>query len=84
MLQKKPYSLCHEPPPPLLFLFVPSSRRVHVTRTTLMELDGKFDVEPGNGGERDEVLARQKVDTFLIIPPKQVGKKSLSRSRRDF
>ncbi len=32
------------------FCFFPS--RVHVTRTTLMELDGKFEVEPGNGGER--------------------------------
>ncbi len=46
--------------------------RVHITRATLMELDGKFEVEDGNGGDRDDVLAKLKVETFLIIPPKQV------------
>ena len=45
-------------------------RRVHITRATLMELNGKFEVEAGNGGERDEVLAKLNVETFLIIPPK--------------
>ena len=35
-----------------------------------MELGGKFEVEDGNGGERDEVLAKLNVETFLIIPPK--------------
>ena len=43
-----------------------------------MELGGKFEVEGGNGGERDEVLAKLNVETFLIIPPK-VG----SRIRND-
>ena len=61
------------------FSFDPSSRfvlcrRVHITRATLMELGGKFEVEDGNGGERDEVLAKLNVETFLIIPPK-VGSK---------
>lgn len=35
-----------------------------------MELGGKFEVEDGNGGERDEYLANLNVETFLIIPPK--------------
>ena len=45
------------------------SRRVHITKATLSELGDKFDVEDGNGGERDEVLAKHNVETFLIIPP---------------
>ena len=44
-------------------------RRVHITRATLNELGNKFEVEEGNGGERDEVLAKHNVETFLIIPP---------------
>ena len=35
-----------------------------------MELGGRFEVEDGNGGDRDEVLAKLGVETFLIIPPK--------------
>ncbi len=42
-----------------------------MTRATLMELNGKFEVEPGNGGERDEVLAKHNIETFLIVPPAQ-------------
>lgn len=38
-----------------------------------MELDGKFEVEEGNGGERDEILAKNNIETFLIIPPPQVS-----------
>ena len=45
------------------------SRRVHITKATLSELGDKFEVEDGNGGERDEVLAKHNVETFLIIPP---------------
>ena len=33
------------------------------------ELGSKYEVEEGNGGERDEVLAKHNVETFLIIPP---------------
>ena len=57
----------------LLFLSLSTfilCRRVHITRATLMELGGKFEVEDGNGGERDEVLAKLNVETFLIVPPK--------------
>jgi adenylate cyclase 2 len=55
-----------------MFVFFLMCRRVHITRATLLELDGKFEVEPGRGGERDELLAKNKIETFLIIPPKQV------------
>lgn len=34
-----------------------------------MELDGKFEVEAGNGAERDEVLAKLNIETYLIVPP---------------
>lgn len=52
----------------ILFFF----RRVHITKATLLELGGKFEVEDGKGRERDEVLAKLNIDTFLIIPPKQL------------
>ena len=38
---------------------------------TLNELGGKFQVEEGRGGERDEKLKEYKIQTYLIIPPKQ-------------
>ena len=47
-------------------------RRVHITAATLNELGGKFEVEEGHGGDRDEKLKEYKIETFLIIPPKQV------------
>jgi hypothetical protein len=45
--------------------------RVHITAATLSELEGKFEVEEGRGGERDDKLKEYKIETFLIIPPKQ-------------
>lgn len=46
------------------------SSRVHITKTTLDYLDGKFEVEPGNGGSRSGFLGDNKIETFLIVPPK--------------
>ncbi|XP_064103629.1 adenylate cyclase type 2-like [Macrobrachium nipponense] len=45
--------------------------RVHVTRATLNQLDDRFHVEPGEGHLRDQYLADHKVETFLIVAPKQ-------------
>lgn len=45
------------------------SRRVHITKETYHCLNEKFEVEPGNGHQRDNYLADHKVETFLIIPP---------------
>ena len=53
----------------MLFIYI--FRRVHITKATLLELGDKFDVEDGKGQERDEVLAKLGIDTYLIIPPKQ-------------
>ncbi|XP_076173456.1 adenylate cyclase type 2 Ac76E isoform X2 [Ptiloglossa arizonensis] len=45
--------------------------KVHVTKATLLQLDNRFEVEPGDGGSRESYLARHNVETFLIIPPKK-------------
>ncbi|KAJ8867035.1 hypothetical protein PR048_032897 [Dryococelus australis] len=47
-----------------------TERRVHITKATLLQLDDKFQVEPGDGGSRESYLADHKVETFLIVPPK--------------
>ena len=44
-------------------------RKVHVTKATLLQLNDRFQVEPGNGGQRESYLADHKIETFLIIPP---------------
>lgn len=45
-------------------------RRVHITKATLLQLGDRFEVEPGNGGSRENYLAQHKIETFLIVPPK--------------
>ncbi|XP_050442319.1 adenylate cyclase type 2 isoform X2 [Adelges cooleyi] len=45
--------------------------RVHITRATMEQLNGRFAVEPGNGGSREGYLADHKVETFLIIHPSE-------------
>merc|ERR550532_2213337 len=54
--------------------------RVHITKATLLELGAKFEVEDGKGRERDEVLAKLDIDTFLIIPPRQQENTSQNNS----
>ena len=41
-------------------------RRVHISKATLDYLNNEFDVEPGNGGERDSYLKENNVTTYLI------------------
>ncbi|KAK4296504.1 hypothetical protein Pmani_031004, partial [Petrolisthes manimaculis] len=41
--------------------------RVHITQTTLSQLDGRFQVEAGEGHLRDQYLADHRVDTYLIV-----------------
>ncbi|XP_025425157.1 adenylate cyclase type 2 isoform X2 [Sipha flava] len=43
--------------------------RVHITRATMEQLNGRFAVEPGNGGSRENYLADHKIETFLIVHP---------------
>ncbi|CAB3259559.1 unnamed protein product [Arctia plantaginis] len=45
--------------------------RVHITKATLLQLGGRFEVEPGDGASREGYLADHKVETYLIIPPKK-------------
>ncbi|VVC38262.1 Hypothetical protein CINCED_3A006823 [Cinara cedri] len=45
--------------------------RVHITRATMEQLNGRFSVEPGNGGSREGYLADHKVETFLIVHPSE-------------
>ncbi|XP_016117512.1 adenylate cyclase type 2-like [Sinocyclocheilus grahami] len=41
--------------------------RVHITEETFAHLDGKYQVEDGNGGNRDSTLKERR--TFLVIDP---------------
>uniref|UniRef100_A0A672LYJ3 adenylate cyclase n=1 Tax=Sinocyclocheilus grahami TaxID=75366 RepID=A0A672LYJ3_SINGR len=41
--------------------------RVHITEDTLAHLDGKYQVEEGNGGSRNSTLKGKR--TFLVIDP---------------
>ncbi|XP_044269032.1 adenylate cyclase type 2 isoform X4 [Tribolium madens] len=45
--------------------------RVHITRATLHQLGDRFEVEPGDGMNRESYLADHKIETFLIVPPKK-------------
>ncbi|XP_045517213.1 adenylate cyclase type 2 isoform X2 [Pieris brassicae] len=45
--------------------------RVHITKSTMLQLAGKFEVEPGDGASREGYLADHKVETYLIVPPKK-------------
>ncbi|XP_059488765.1 adenylate cyclase type 2 [Neocloeon triangulifer] len=51
--------------------------RVHITKATLLQLGNRFEVEPGNGGSREGYLDEHKVETFLIIPPKNSGENEI-------
>ena len=41
-------------------------RRVHITSEVLKYLDDDYEVEPGNGGDRNEYLKEHNVKTFFI------------------
>ena len=44
-------------------------RRIHITEETLQFLEGDYEVEEGNGGDRNSYLKEHNIKTFLIIPP---------------
>ena len=39
---------------------------MHITEETLKCLNGDFEVEPGNGGERHQYLKEHDITTYLI------------------
>ena len=45
------------------------NRRIHITEETLQFLDGDYEVEEGNGGERNQYLKEHNIKSYLIIPP---------------
>lgn len=54
-------------------------RRIHITKETLACLNGYYEVEPGNGGDRNSYLKDHNIDTYLIVP-----KESYRAVRADF
>ncbi|XP_037314137.1 adenylate cyclase type 1-like isoform X1 [Pungitius pungitius] len=42
--------------------------KVHITRATLECLNGDYEVEPGNGHERNAFLQKHEIETFFIVP----------------
>lgn len=48
-------------------------RRVHVSQSTKDSLQGEYELEPGNGGERCEYLLEKGIDTYLVQVAKQVA-----------
>ncbi|XP_065567716.1 Ca(2+)/calmodulin-responsive adenylate cyclase-like isoform X2 [Artemia franciscana] len=45
--------------------------RVHITETTLNFLGGAYEVEPGNGGQRNQYLREHNIRTYFIVPPER-------------
>ncbi|PIK47049.1 putative adenylate cyclase type 2 [Apostichopus japonicus] len=46
--------------------------RVHITKTTLDSLNGKYDVEPAYGRERSDFIKELNMETFFIINPRSM------------
>ncbi|KAF5269198.1 hypothetical protein FQR65_LT02499 [Abscondita terminalis] len=42
--------------------------RIHITKETLLCLNGDYEVEAGNGGDRNTYLKDHNIDTYLIVP----------------
>ena len=45
--------------------------RVHITQSTLDCLHNEYEVQDGNGSERNSYLREKNVKTYFIIPPQQ-------------
>ncbi|XP_045472864.1 adenylyl cyclase 78C-like isoform X1 [Harmonia axyridis] len=57
--------------------------RVHISETTLKWLNGAYEVEPGNGAERDSYLKNRNVTTYLIkqVEPNKIRRRFASIPR---
>ncbi len=54
----------------MLCLFLLYSR-VHISKSALEHLGDSYVVEDGHGGERDQFLADNQIETFLIVGRKK-------------
>lgn len=59
-----PIVLCKTLGPCVVLLY----RKVHITKSTLECLNGDYEVEPGNGHERNAFLQKHEIETFFIVP----------------
>lgn len=57
--------------------------RVHISEATYRCLNGAYEVEPGNGQERDQYLRENEVTTHLIkqVEPMRTRRRLASRPR---
>ena len=44
-------------------------RRIHITEETMKCLGGDYEVEEGNGGERNQYLKDHQIKTYLVVAP---------------
>lgn len=54
----------------LLCLTWVSPSRVHITEATLNHLDKAYEVEDGQGQQRDPYLKEMNIRTYLVIDPR--------------
>lgn len=63
---------------PLCLTWV-SCSRVHITEATLNHLDKAYEVEDGQGQQRDSYLKEMNIRTYLVIDPRVRGSEAAAR-----
>ena len=44
-------------------------RRVHISEVTAKALGDQFQLEPGDGGDRDDYIRKHNIQTYLVAVP---------------
>lgn len=55
----------------VIWLFLPCSRRIHISKAALDCLNGDYEVEEGHGKDRNDFLRRHNIETYLIKQPEE-------------
>ncbi len=42
-------------------------RKVHISEATLNELEGAYQVKPGNGSARNTILKEKNIPTYIVV-----------------